>query len=45
MSRPETIMIDNQKYIRADVAEPAVKLDGMKYVIIWSYDAGCFAGY
>jgi len=46
MSRPETIMIDDQKYVRADsINELAEPLDGMKYVIVRSYDAGCFAGY
>ena len=43
--KPEVIMIDEVKYVRADVAQPAEKLDGMKYVIVRSYDAGCFAGY
>jgi len=45
MSKPESLMIDEVKYVRADVAQPAEKLDGMKYVIVRSYDAGCFAGY
>ena len=45
MSKPETIMIDDQKYVRADcVIRPAEKTDGMDYVIIRSSDAGCFAG-
>ena len=43
--KPETIMIDEVKYVRADTAQPAEKLDGMKYVIVRSYAAGCFAGY
>lgn len=46
MSKPETIMINDQKYVRADMVEkPADKLDGMKYCIIRSYGAGVFAGY
>ena len=43
--KPETIMIDEVKYVRADVNQPAEKLDGMNYVLIRSYAAGCFAGY
>ena len=44
--KPETIKIDEVEYVRKDsVSKPAEKLDGMKYVIIRSYDAGCFAGY
>ncbi len=39
-------MIDDVKYVRADaVKAPAENFDGLKYVIIRSYDAGCFAGY
>jgi len=43
--KPETMMIDEVKYVRADMAQKAEKLDGMKYVIVRSYAAGCFAGY
>ena len=43
--KPETIMIDDVQYVRADSKQPAEKLDGMKYVVVRSYDAGCFAGY
>ena len=44
--KPETMMIDEQLYVRADsVKQPAEKLDGLEYVLIRSYDAGCFAGY
>jgi hypothetical protein len=43
---PETIMIDDQKYVRADlVNQPAEKLNGMEYCIIRTYSAGVFAGY
>ena len=45
MSKPETIKIDEVEYVRKDCSNPAEKLDGMKYVIVRSYDAGCFAGY
>ena len=44
--KPETIMIDDQKYVRADcVSEPAQKLNGMEYCIVRTYSAGVFAGY
>jgi len=44
--KPETIMIDSQKYVRADcVNQPAEKLDGMEYVMCRTYSAGVFAGY
>ena len=44
--KPETIMIDDQKYVRADcVNQPAEKLDDMERVIIRSYGAGVFIGY
>lgn len=47
MSKPETITIDDVKYIRADSVEnkTAVDFDGMKYVICRTYSAGVFAGY
>lgn len=46
MNQPEVIKIDDIEYIRKDsVGEKAQALDGMDYVIIRSYDAGCFAGY
>lgn len=46
MSKPETITIDDVKYVRADsVTEKAPNLDGMKYVIVRTYSAGVFAGY
>lgn len=46
MSKPETIIIDDVKYVKADcVKEQAQEVDGMKYCIIRSYGAGVFAGY
>ena len=42
---PETIMVDDQKYVGEDVKKPAKKLEGMDYCIIRTYSAGCFAGY
>ena len=42
---PETIMIDEQKYVRADCVKPAEKVDGMERCIIRSYGAGVFIGY
>lgn len=46
MSKPESIMIDDQKYVRADsVASPADKVDGLQYCVIRSYGAGVFCGY
>jgi hypothetical protein len=44
--KPETLMIDDQKYVRADcVSQPAETLNGMKYCIVRTYSAGVFAGY
>jgi hypothetical protein len=44
--KPESIMIDDQKYVRADVMnQTAEKMDGMKYCIVRTYSAGVFAGY
>lgn len=44
--KPKTIKIDEVEYVRADsLNTPAQKLDGMKYVIVRSRDAGCHAGY
>lgn len=41
MSKPETIMIDNQKYVRADSISKEVEKD---YVIVRTYSAGVHAG-
>lgn len=44
--KPETIMIDDVKYVKADcLKEQSEELNGMKYCIIRSYGAGVFAGY
>ena len=46
MNNPETITIDDQKYIRADsVIIEASKVDGLQYCVIRSYGAGVFCGY
>ena len=46
MNKPDTIMIDDVRYIREDKASnPASKLDGLERVIIRSYAAGVFIGY
>ena len=46
MSKPETITIDDVKYVRADaVKEQAKEVDGMEYCVIRSYGAGVFVGY
>ena len=48
MSKPETMMIDDVKYIRADSVETqaqAEDVDGMECVIIRTYSAGVFMGY
>lgn len=43
---PKTMKVDDVEYVRADaVTSPAEKLDGMEYVIVRTYSAGCFAGY
>ena len=44
--KPETITIDDQKYVRADsINIKAEKVDGMPYCVIRSYGAGVFCGY
>lgn len=44
--KPETMMIDNVKYVRADrVSEPATKIAGLECVMVRSYGAGVFFGY
>ena len=46
MNKPETMMIDNIKYVREDsVKSKAPELDGMRYVLVRTYSAGCFTGY
>ena len=44
--KPEVIKIDEVEYVRKDsIGKKAEQVDGMDYVIVRSYDAGCFAGY
>ena len=48
MSKPDTMMIDEVKYIRADSVknyEKAETFEGLEYVIVRTYSAGVFAGY
>lgn len=46
VNKPESIMIEDQKYVRADsISEEAQKVDGMQYCVIRSYGAGVFCGY
>lgn len=46
MSKPETMMIDDVKYVRADaVTKEADNVDGMQYCVIRAYGAGVFCGY
>lgn len=46
MSKPESIMIDEVKYVRADsISNKAPELNGMKYIICRTQSAGVFAGY
>lgn len=45
MSKPETIMIDDVKYIRADRHRLADETDGMRYCVIRAYSAGVHIGY
>lgn len=42
----KSIKIDEVEYVRKDsISEKAEQLDGMDYVCIRSYSAGCFCGY
>ena len=45
--KPETMMIDDVKYIREDAVktEQSFDADGKECVIVRSYDAGVFCGY
>ena len=48
MSKPETMMIDDVKYIRADsvaASEPDVGTDGLSYAIVRSRNQGVMCGY
>lgn len=45
-NKPETITIDDIKYIRADsVTKQADQLDGMTYCVVRTYSAGVHIGY
>lgn len=41
----EELIIDGETYVPKSSYQSAQKLDNMKYVIIRTYSAGCFAGY
>ena len=41
----KTIKIDKIEYVQKDGYTPAETLDGLKYCVIRTYSAGCFAGY
>ena len=44
--KPNKITIDDVEYVRADSAPSLAKdVDGLRYVLIRSRDAGCHAGY
>jgi hypothetical protein len=46
MSKPESLMIDDVKYVREDSgAKPSEDLNEPPYVIVRTYSAGVFAGY
>lgn len=46
MDKPETLMIDDTKYVRADsLKEMASTVGGLERCIIRSYGAGVFLGY
>ncbi len=45
MSKPETMMIDDVKYIRADAAPQPDTHDGQPYVIVRSRNQGVMSGY
>lgn len=46
MSKPETIMIDDVKYMRADQATKlAPEVDGLRYCVVRTFSAGVHIGY
>lgn len=45
MKHPETMMIDDVKYVRDDFARTAPKVDGLERCIVRSYGAGVFIEY
>ena len=42
--KPETIMIDNEKYIRADKVLDS-EVEGLRYCVVRTYSAGVHIGY
>ena len=45
MKKNKEVIIDGDVYVQKDNYTPAQNLDGLKYCIIRTYSAGCFAGY
>lgn len=45
MSKPESIMIDEVKYVKEGTNALAKEVDGMKYCVIRTYSAGVHIGY
>lgn len=45
MSKPESIMIDDVKYVKDGAMHLAEDLDGMKYCVVRTYSAGVHIGY
>jgi len=45
MMKPETMMIDDVKYIRADKNTISEPVNGMKYCVVRTYSAGVHIGY
>ena len=46
MSKPESIMIDDVKYVRSDaVSKLAEEVDGLKYCVVRTYSAGVHIGF
>ena len=47
MNNPETIMIDDTKYVRADSVQQmaAPSTDGLRYCVVRTYSAGVHIGY
>ena len=46
MTKPETMMIDDVKYVREDaVSNLAEEVDGLKYCVVRTYSAGVHIGY
>lgn len=43
--KPETLMIDDIKYVRADARQLAPETDSMRYCVIRTYSAGVHIGF